>query len=69
MLPIGSLVAMTLARKMQVTAGSPFASHAASRIAAGELDTEIRPGGKDEPRAVAVVDDGDAGQYPADDGG
>ena len=43
---IGCLVALTLARKMVTPIAA--ASHAASRIAAGELDTDIRPGGKDE---------------------
>jgi signal transduction histidine kinase len=43
---IGCLVALTLARKMVTPIAA--ASHAAGRIAAGELDTDIRPGGKDE---------------------
>jgi signal transduction histidine kinase len=43
---IGCLVAMTLARKMVTPIAA--ASYAAGRIAAGELDTDIRPGGKDE---------------------
>ncbi len=43
---IGWLVALTLARQMVTPIAA--ASHAASRIAAGELDTDIRPGGKDE---------------------
>jgi signal transduction histidine kinase len=43
---LGSLVAMALARKMVRPIAA--ASHAAGRIAAGELDTVIRPGGKDE---------------------
>ena len=46
MLLIGCLVALTLARKMVTPIAA--ASHAAGRIAAGELDTDIRPGGKDE---------------------
>ena len=45
-LVIGFLVALTLARKMVTPIAA--ASHAAGRIAAGELDTVIRPGGKDE---------------------
>ncbi len=40
------LVALTLARKMVTPIAA--ASHAAGRIAAGELDTDIRPGGNDE---------------------
>ena len=43
---IGCLIALTLARKMVTPIAA--ASHAAGRIAAGELDTDIRPGGKDE---------------------
>jgi signal transduction histidine kinase len=43
---IGCLVAMMLVRKMVTPIA--VASHAAGRIAAGELDTDIRPGGKDE---------------------
>jgi signal transduction histidine kinase len=43
---IGCLVALTLARKMVTPIAA--ASYAAGRIAAGELDTDIRPGGKDE---------------------
>jgi signal transduction histidine kinase/HAMP domain-containing protein len=43
---IGCLVALTLARQMVTPIA--VASHAAGRIAAGELDTDIRPGGKDE---------------------
>lgn len=43
---IGCLVALTLARKMVTPIAA--ASAAAGRIAAGELDTDIRPGGKDE---------------------
>lgn len=43
---IGCLVALMLARKMVTPIAA--ASHAAGRIAAGELDTDIRPGGKDE---------------------
>jgi signal transduction histidine kinase len=43
---IGCLVALALARKMVTPIAA--ASHAAGRIAAGELNTEIRPGGKDE---------------------
>jgi signal transduction histidine kinase len=43
---IGCLVALTLARNMVTPIAA--ASHAAGRIAAGELDTDIRPGGKDE---------------------
>jgi signal transduction histidine kinase len=43
---IGCLVALTLARKMVTPIAA--ASHAAGRIAAGELNTDIRPGGKDE---------------------
>jgi signal transduction histidine kinase len=43
---VGGLVALTLARKMVTPIAA--ASHAAGRIAAGELDTDIRPGGKDE---------------------
>jgi signal transduction histidine kinase/HAMP domain-containing protein len=45
-LMIGCLVALTLARKMVTPIA--VASYAAGRIAAGELDTEIKPGGKDE---------------------
>jgi signal transduction histidine kinase len=45
-LMIGFLVALTLARKMVTPIAA--ASHAAGRIAAGELNTVIRPGGKDE---------------------
>jgi signal transduction histidine kinase/HAMP domain-containing protein len=45
-LMIGCLVALALARKMVTPIAA--ASHAAGRIAAGELNTEIRPGGKDE---------------------
>jgi len=43
---IGCLVALMLARKMVTPIAA--ASHAAGRIAAGELDTDIRPDGKDE---------------------
>lgn len=43
---IGCLVAMILARKLVMPIAA--ASHAASRIAAGELDTDIRPCGRDE---------------------
>jgi signal transduction histidine kinase/HAMP domain-containing protein len=43
---IGFLVALALARKMVTPIAA--ASHAAGRIAAGELNTDIRPGGKDE---------------------
>ena len=43
---IGVLAALTLARKMVTPIA--MASQAADRIAAGELSTEIRPGGRDE---------------------
>ncbi|MSP03044.1 MAG: HAMP domain-containing protein [Acetobacteraceae bacterium] len=43
---IGCLVALTLARKMVTLIAA--ASEAAGRIAAGELNTDIRPSGKDE---------------------
>ena len=45
-LMIGCLIALTLARQMVTPIAA--ASYAAGRIAAGELDTDIRPGGKDE---------------------
>ncbi len=43
---IGCLIALALGREMVTPIAA--ASHAAGRIAAGELDTEIQPGGQDE---------------------